>query len=499
MSTPRPPAASPEPPPDGPLAPRPADRDPEASRPARSEPPTPHPPHHTPQAPHPARSEPTTPRPPAKRPLSRRSLSRLALAVPAATLAAPALAACGAPSGPPSRSAPLRVMAINHVWSQAIKKKLPEFEERIGRRVSMQMLTADQLASSYNVKLNASGTDVDVMMVRALQEQLVFGHNRWLADLTDRVEEDGGFAWQDFQRSARDVSLTEGKILSVPVVTERPALYYRKDLVGGRPPATLDDLYATARELTRKSENFFGYVGRGQRNGAVSQWSSFLYSHGGDFLKGGRSAIGSPQALAAYRYYGKLLHDAGPPGATNMSLEQAMPIFAQGKAAFYIDADAIYSSFLDPKVSAVRDKVGFAPFPAGPAGARPHNIPSWSLGINAFSRLQDDAWEFILWAASKEMVAEVQKGGIPGARTSAWQNPRTLAAFPDDLAEAMRLNAERGIGYDRPRVLQVGRARDIVGRPLVAGILGRPVDSVVRDADAEFADFLVRDNRHKEA
>ncbi|WP_420712457.1 ABC transporter substrate-binding protein, partial [Streptomyces sp. SPB78] len=433
---------------------------------------------------------------PAARHLSRRSL---ALAAPAAALAAPALAACGAPSGPPSKSTPLRIMAINHVWSQAIKKKLPEFEERIGRKVSMQMLTADQLASSYNVKLNASGTDVDVMMVRALQEQLVFGHNRWLVDLTERVEGERGFAWQDFQRSARDVSLTDGKILSVPVVTERPALYYRKDLVGGRPPATLDDLYATARELTRKDKNFFGYVGRGQRNGAVSQWSSFLYSHGGDFLKGGRSAIGSPQALAAYRFYGKLLHDAGPPGATNMSLEQAMPIFAQGKAAFYIDADAIYSSFLDPKVSTVRDKVGFAPFPAGPAGARPHNIPSWSLGINAFSRLQDDAWEFILWAASKEMVAEVQKGGIPGARDSAWRDARTLAAFPDDLAEAMRLNAERGIGYDRPRVLQVSRARDIVGRPLVAGILGRPVDSVVRDADAEFADFLVRDNRHKEA
>lgn len=63
----------------------------------------------------------------------------------------------------------------------------------------------------------------------------------------------------------------------------------------------------------------------------------------------------------------------------------------------------------------------------------------------------------------------------------------------------MRINAERGVGYDRPRVLQVGRARDIVGRPLVAGILGQSVRPVVRDAHAEFADFLVRDNRHKES
>lgn len=63
----------------------------------------------------------------------------------------------------------------------------------------------------------------------------------------------------------------------------------------------------------------------------------------------------------------------------------------------------------------------------------------------------------------------------------------------------MRTNAARGLGYDRPRVLQVGRARDIIGRPLVAAILGEPVRPVARDAHAEFTDFLVRDNRHKES
>ena len=431
--------------------------------------------------------------------LSRRAFGRLAAGV-AATAGAGALSACSGGGGKPSADAPLRIMAINHVWSQAVKRRIAEFEEHVGRRVSMTLLTADQLASSYNVKLNASGTDVDVMMVRALQEQLLFGHNGWLADLSDRVADDR-FAWDDFQDAPREASVTAGRVLSVPVVTERPALYYRKDLVAdlGGPPRTLEALMEGARELTRRKDGFYGYVGRGQRSGAVSQWSSFLYSYGGDFVVDGKSGIGSAEAVAAYEYYGRLLAGSGPPGATNMSLEQAMPIFAQGKAAFFVDADAIYSSFLDPKVSRVRETVGFAPFPAGPAGAKPHNIPSWSLGINAFSRLRDDAWEFIRWAAGPEMSAALQKEGIPGARTSVWSDPKTLSAFPPELAEAMRINAERGVGYDRPRVLQVGRARDIVGRPLVAGILGQSVGPVVRDADAECADFLVRDNRHKES
>ncbi|MFE5307280.1 ABC transporter substrate-binding protein [Isoptericola sp. NPDC056578] len=389
---------------------------------------------------------------------------------------------------------------MNHVWSQAVRERIGEFEDLIGRRVAMQLLTSDQLSNSYNVKLNASSSDVDVMMVRALQEQLLFARNDWLADLSGLVE-DPEFAWADFQDAPRERSVTHGRVLSVPVVTERPALYYRKDLVEdhGGAPRTLDDLYAVAQELTDASAGRFGYVGRGQRNGAVSQWSSFLYSFGGDFTTPeGGSGIGTPEAVAAYEYYGKLLDRTGPPGVTNMSLEQAMPIFAQGKAAFYIDADAIYSNFLDPSISTVQDTVGFAPFPAGPAGSRPHNIPSWSVGINKFSRLQDDAWAFIRWVSGTEMVTQLQADGIPGARTSAWEDPTTLAAFPEDLAEAMRVNAENGLGHDRPEVIQVGRARDIVGRPLVAGILGQPVPPVAQDAHAEFTDFLVRDNRQQE-
>jgi multiple sugar transport system substrate-binding protein len=413
----------------------------------------------------------------------------------AAGAGAAALSACGSRSGTPGRDTPLRISAVNHVWSQAVRTRLPEFEELIGRRVSMQLLTADQLASSYNVKLNASATDIDVMMVRPLQEQLLFARNGWLADLTDLVS-DPPFAWTDFQEAPRTRSITRGKVLSVPVVTERPALYYRKDLVD-TPPATLDALREAAFSLHR--DGLFGYVGRGQRSGAVTQWSSFLYSFGGDFKTAdGGSGIGAPETVAAYRFYGELLDRAGPPGATNMSLEQAMPIFAQGKAAFYIDADAIYSNFLDPKISTVVDRVGFAPFPAGPAGSRPHNIPSWSVGINAFSRLRDDAWRFVRWVSGPEMVTTLQVAGIPGARAATWADPATLAAFPAELAETMRVNARNGIGLDRPEVIQVGRARDIVGRPLVAGILGQDVAPVAAEAHAEFADFLVRDNRQQE-
>jgi len=427
----------------------------------------------------------------------RTALSRRALLTAAGSAAA--LTACASGSGAVGPNTPLRVAAANHVWSNALRERLPEFEQVTGRRVSMQILTADQLSSSYNVKLNASAVDLDVMMMRPLQEQLLFARNDWLVDLTDRVA-DPAFDWADVQDAARARSTTRDRVLSVPVVTERPALYYRKDLLPDGPPQTLEALLEQALSFTDRDAGVYGFVGRGQRAPAVSQWSNILYSFGGDFTTPeGRSGIDTPAARAAYTYYGDLLRRAGPPGATNMSLEQTMPIFAQGKSAFLIDADSVYTNFTDPKISKIIDTVGFGPWPAGPAGSVPYDIPSWSLAISRFSRLQDDAWSFLQWAAGPEKVLEIQTAGIPGARRSAWADPAAVAGFPPELAESMRRNIENGADHDRPEVIQVGRARDIVGRPLVAAILGQDVDAVAADAHEEFTDFLVRDNRQQEA
>ncbi|WP_147260350.1 hypothetical protein [Pseudonocardia hierapolitana] len=83
-------------------------------------------------------------------------------------------------------------------------------------------MTADQLSSTYNVKLNASAPDIDVMMYRPLQEQLLFARNGWLADLTDLVSGDAEYDWADVQEGARERVTTEGRVFGVPIITERP-------------------------------------------------------------------------------------------------------------------------------------------------------------------------------------------------------------------------------------------------------------------------------------
>src|ERR1700754_4546864 len=226
--------------------------------------------------------------------LRRRDFLRRAGAGVLAGAGAVALGACGRPGGGPDGD--LRLALANHVWTTAIRKRIPEFEDLTGRRVAVSTMTADQLSSTYSVKLNASTPDIDVMMYRPLQEQLLFARNGWLAVLTDRVTADAAYAWPDMQAGVRERVTTEGRVFGVPIVTERPTLYYRRDLVpDGRPPATLDEMFRIARQLHDPASGLIGFAGRGQRAAGVTMLSSYLYSFGGDFIVDGRSGIAAPE------------------------------------------------------------------------------------------------------------------------------------------------------------------------------------------------------------
>lgn len=418
----------------------------------------------------------------------------------AAVLAAGALTSCSAGGGGDDEgSKTLRVTLANHVWTDIVKDKISEFESESGLKVELTQLGEDQLSDQYNVKLNAGSDEIDVMMYRPLQEGKLFAENGYLADLTDRVSDSGDWNWDDFQSGPVGSTTYKDEVVGVPTITEQEVLYYRTDLLeaaGLEAPKTLDDLEAAAKAVSEANPGVAGFVARTAKSAAVTQFSSFLYSFGGDFIDDkGNSAIGSDEAKEAYAYYGGLLHNYGPENvSTDMSWPEAAAIFAQGNAAFYTDASSLYKNLTEEENSTVFDSVGFAPFPAGPAGSKPYNVPSWALGVNAASENQDNAWKFIEWATSPEMTLEIQQAGVPGARDSVWENPEGTASFPADLAKAVAIGSENGVGYDRPLVIAVAEAREIVGMPIVVAITGGDVDASVAEADEGFQKFLDNEN-----
>lgn len=408
------------------------------------------------------------------------------------------LTACsggGGGSDQAKESGTVRVTLANHVWTEGIKAAIPEFEKSSGLKVELTQLGEDQLSDQYNVKLNAGSDEIDVMMYRPLQEGKAFAKNGYLADLTKNVSSDSGWDWKDYQEGPVKATTVDGKVVGVPIITEREVLYYRKDLLqaaGLQVPKTMEELEAAAKAIKASSPDTAGFVARTGKSAAVTQFSSFLYSFGGDFMDaGGKASVNTDAAKKAYAYYGGLIRNYGPANvSTDMSWPEAMAIFTQGGAAFYTEADSLYKNATDPAKSKVADKVGFAALPAGPAGSKPYNIPSWALGVNQNSSNQDNAWKFIQWATSKERTLEAQKAGVPGPRTSVWSNPDGTSTYPKDLADAISASAKNGVGHDRPEVVTVGKAREIVGAPIVATITGGDAAAAANDAQTAFQSFL---------
>ncbi|HTG68600.1 MAG TPA: sugar ABC transporter substrate-binding protein [Candidatus Udaeobacter sp.] len=377
----------------------------------------------------------------------------------------------------PFQGKTITLVTANHPWADAIKPLLPEFEAETGVNVIIQGFFEDQLTQKLTLQLTTGSETPDVFMYRPLQEGKLFYKNGWLEPLDNYVQKDAKYDYSDFSGEAIRSATVDGKLAGIPVIMEQGILYYRKDLLqkAGIPvPATIDELVSAARKLHDPENGVYGFIARGGRSPLVTQVSSFLYSEGGDFTNGQKATINTPEAMRAFTIYGSLLRDYGPPGAINMSWPQASALFAEGKAAFYTDANSIYRSASDPARSTVTEQIGYASFPAGKSGSRTYNITSWGLAMNPRAADKAAAWAFIRWATSKEIVLQTQRKGNPGARHSVWNMSEGTAGFPKEMVEVIKKSGVGGVDHDRPTVINVAEARETVGEIVQRVMMGDP-------------------------
>ncbi|TBL70457.1 sugar ABC transporter substrate-binding protein [Paenibacillus thalictri] len=410
---------------------------------------------------------------------------------------APAAGGNGQTAAKPFEGKKLTLVTANHPWGEAIKPLLPQFEEKTGIKVEVQSFFEDQLTQKLTVQFTSGAATPDVFMYRPLQEGKLFYKNGWVQPLDDYSKKDADYDFNDFNKTAVSTTTVDGKLAGIPIITEQEILYYRKDLLqkANIPvPKTLDELVDAVKKLHDPKSEMYGFVARGQRSPLITQVSSFLYSEGGDFMQGDKATVNTPEAIKAFTTYATLLKDYGPPGVLNMSWPQAIGIFAQGKVAFYTDANSIYQNATDPSKSTVADKVGFAVFPAGKAGSKPYNITSWGLSMNAKSANKDASWEFIKWATSKDVVLATQQKGNPGARQSVWDKPEGSTGFPAELATVIKESQKGGVDHDRPTVISVGEARDAVGAIVLKGITGEgDIKTAAETANKELQAIIDKD------
>lgn len=380
-----------------------------------------------------------------------------------------------------------------------IQQYLPEFEALTGIKVNMEILGTDQFTNKVTIELSAKAESLDLYFVRPLNDLKLFSLNGWLEDLTPYLANDKEFDLDDFFDGALESCIKDGKLYGVPIVAESQIVYYRKDIFEQHGitefPQTMDEFMKVAQKLTDKKNDFYGYVGRGKSNQVVTQFSTYLRSFGGDFNTPTESLVNRPEAIEAYKFYGKLLNECGPPGAINMSWPEAAALFAQGKAAMFADSDAIYANVTDRDKSSVADVTGYEIMPAGPAGRKPFYAVIGGIAISPYSKNKAAALEFIKWATSKEMdVRMAQQVKNPGCRESTWNNPEATKDWPADLLDAMVRSREVAVAGDRPTVINVVQARDIISVPIIEAIMGGDPTRAANRAHREFQALIDKEN-----
>ena len=383
----------------------------------------------------------------------------------------------------------------------AVEAQLPDFEKLTGIKVQYETYPEDQFRQKVLLELGAGTGSLDAFYTFAAQEGLKFWRSGWYEPLDGYFKNpklaDPSYDMADMSKVALQGNTYDGKLTSIPVQQNTSMLYYRKDVFDRlkvKVPQTLQELEETAKRLHNVEDGGQKMVGitmRGKKAAATSQWAPFLFSMGGSWLtKDGKPAVTSPESIQSLDLYGRLLRNYGPPGSVNYHWYETVSQFSQGKAAMYIDVNPRFFFFEDPSKSQVAGKVGYAMFPAGPAGRRP-SMEVASMAISSKSKKKEAAFLFIQWMSSKEVVAKMLLRGIPAARVSAWKDPRFLAEMTQkDWIEASVKSMEIADPVYSPPVVAVSEVRDELGAVIVSSILGENVKAAAEKAAAGMAKIM---------
>ena len=384
----------------------------------------------------------------------------------------------------------LRMMANRIEPGDLLIEQFSEFQAKTGIEIDVQQLPEEQYRQRIVVEMTAGNSDIDLFMTLIGNEGVQFLRAGWYEPIepyfakADQMIPDydrddiGAGAW----RSQR----VDGVLVALPIELGGLILMINKTMfekAGIAAPTNLEEMEAAAKRLTDRDNNIFGVSLRGRRGQAVGIFSNFFHNFGAEWLdKDGQPSINTPEAIAAFEYYGRLLREYGPPGSTNHHFTEVNSMLVSGRAAMIVEGTVFAGIYEDPTRSEMAGQIGYHPMPVGPGGDHPV-VNGWGVAMHSRSRNKDANWLFMQWATSRGTLLNLAMAGQGSPRASIWNDAGYQAASnsPEDWRRATAHTIQVGTPLFAPPVIPVLEVRDIIGDVIVAAING---DSVKPAADA---------------
>ncbi len=326
-----------------------------------------------------------------------------------------------ATSAPPSTAQPARsrpfagktlnVFMFDHPYPRALKDLLPQFTALTGVKAEMETPSFMIYNQRADLELSTGSGAFDVMTLTFIFSGKWIGAG-WASRLNDFIARDASVDAADFVAGAMAPMKNGHDVLALPFVAESTLMAYRRDVLekaGVKPPDTFDELLAGAPRL--QSGEVKPYIGRGM-GGFHWIWPNYLFAYGGRWFadppRDMTPMLASPESIRAADVMGRLCREFNVPGGVSFTEAQASTAMMEGRAAVYIDALAWVGLAADPVKSKVKDRVGYALPPGGPAGRFPQ-VAVHGLQIPAGAKQKDVSWEFVKWATSREVMGRISE------------------------------------------------------------------------------------------
>ena len=252
-----------------------------------------------------------------------------------------------------------------------------------------------QLRQTTITALRARNGSQDIMSMDIIWPA-EFAANGWTVKIDDK--------WPESERSKYlqgpiQGCTFEGHIWAAPLRTDAGLLYRRTDIVQTA-PATYDDMTNAAAGAVSGSKTKYGYLWQAaQYEGLVCDFIEVLAGYGGSVLDPNdakKVTVNSPEANAALTKMVSWVGGISPAAITTFKEEDARTSFQNGDSAFMRNWPYAFSLGNDASQSKIAGKFDVSVLPYGGSNTTSHSaIGGWQLGINAFSKNPDAAWEFV--------------------------------------------------------------------------------------------------------
>ena len=317
------------------------------------------------------------------------------------------------------------------------------------------------------------------------------GSIRSIATLNDaKLTDDAWFRYDDIFKAWRDADSIDGKPYGIPYDGEVTVQVFRKDLYdakGLKAADTLDEFVKNAAAIHDPANRMYGMALRGFAGAGQNMYiyPSLFKEFGGEWIKGNRIVVNSPEAVRALDWYVDVESKYAPPAVRNWNWPDIADAFSQGTLGAYIDAHSSAAVLMNPEKSKVIGKMAFARWPQGPTGKRCTSIWNWGFPINAAldEKQKRATWLFIQWAAAAETQARTswkfagpaKRSGLN--RTSLWRSPEFVAMTKDigpNFVDAALTSLEQDTDVNwRPRIPQWPAVGDTMATAIQSALVGQ--------------------------